>query len=425
MKATSMNLEQRSMKPLMMYFAALTATAANAADIRFTLDKPGNVSLGICDAKGRMIRTLLRAKPLPAGRHTVDWDGLDRDGTPMAGDFQWRLAASQGLESEYLLSIGTSMREHHWPAQHDALCAVAVDDQRIYVTAGLSEGMPQTAAMTRDGGWQWVSVPTGGWMGGYDLAVDGETLYFLGGPVTGTPECGFSCRRQRPVRMRDGLKNQTIWGTQGPMCWPVEPSDRPRRVDARDGELVVASPSTGLIVWLDPATGKEIDRLRIEGGLADVALARRRPGARHLGQRASSKRRVERPNEPFASPISSRRTASRSIASRAISLSPRRMRASRSSGSRPRGSCSRHSAARADAEPVATSPRISGTCRTSPAMARVDSLVTEAACTAPHGALLRLGHSSSTNGMGGRSFIRTSRRSPTMPTGCGCTRPAG
>ena len=191
MKATSMNLEQRSMKPLMMYFAALTATAANAADIRFTLDKPGNVSLGICDAKGRMIRTLLRAKPLPAGRHTVDWDGLDRDGTPMAGDFQWRLAASQGLESEYLLSIGTSMREHHWPAQHDALCAVAVDDQRIYVTAGLSEGMPQTAAMTRDGGWQWVSVPTGGWMGGYDLAVDGETLYFLGGPVTGTPNAAF------------------------------------------------------------------------------------------------------------------------------------------------------------------------------------------------------------------------------------------
>jgi hypothetical protein len=253
----------------------LLAMAAYAVDIPFTLDKPGNVSLAIYDAKGRMIRTLLRAEPMAAGKHTVAWDGLDRDGSPVAGDVQWRLATSQGLQSQYLLSIGTSMREHHWPAQHGALCALAVDKQRIYVTAGLSEGMPQTAAMTRDGGWQWASGPTGGWMGGYDLALDGDTLYFLGGPVT-QPDARLFVQEAATGRMRqgggDGLKNQSLWGTGGPLSWPVKTFDNPSRVDARDGELVLASPSTGLVVWLDPHTGGELDRLRIEGGLADVAL---------------------------------------------------------------------------------------------------------------------------------------------------------
>jgi hypothetical protein len=121
-------------------------SVAHVAEIPFTLDKPGNVSVAIYDAEGRQVRTLLRAKPLSAGRHTVIWDGLDRNGTALKGNFQWRLASSQGLQAEYLLSVGTSMRENHWPAQHDALCALAVDAQRVYVTAGLSEGMPQTAA---------------------------------------------------------------------------------------------------------------------------------------------------------------------------------------------------------------------------------------------------------------------------------------
>ncbi len=253
----------------------LMAMVACAVDIPFTLDKPGNVSLAVYDAKGRVICTLLRAEPMAAGKHTVAWDGLDGNGQPQTGDFQWRLATSQGLKSEYLLSVGTSMREHHWPAQHGPLCAVAVDKQRIYVTAGLSEGMPQTAAMTRDGGWQWVSGPTGGWMGGYDLALDGETLYFLGGPVT-QPDARLFVQDAATGRMRqgggDGLKNQSLWGTGGPLCWPVKVFDNPSRVDARDGELVVASPSTGLIVWLDPHTGEELDRLRVERGLTDIAL---------------------------------------------------------------------------------------------------------------------------------------------------------
>jgi hypothetical protein len=214
----------------------------------------------------------MRAKPLAAGRHAVAWDGLDHTGTPVEGDVQWRMATSQGLESQYLLSIGTSMREHHWPAQHIALCGVAVDAQRIYVTSGLSEGMPQTAAMTREGGWQWVSGPTGWWVGGYDLALDGDTLYFLGGPVAGDTSArktSLFVQQAGTGKGKPGLENTHSWGPYP--NWPVAALDEPRRVDARDGDLVLASPSTGLVVWLNPSNGKEIDRLQIEGGLVDIA----------------------------------------------------------------------------------------------------------------------------------------------------------
>ena len=242
-------------------------SSAYAVDIPFTLDKSGNVSLAIYDAKGRMIRTLLRAEPMTVGKHTVDWDGLDREGNPVTGDVQWRLATSQGLHSEYLLSVGTSMRENIWPAQHGPLCAVQTDGSRIFVTAGMSEGAPQTGCMNIDGKWRWVSGPTGGWMGGNDLALDGDTLYFLGGPMCN--DARLFVQQAENGQGKPGIRNTENWG--GYPNWHVEKFDHPRRVDARDGELVIASLS-GLIVWLDPITGEERDRLSVEGGLTDFSL---------------------------------------------------------------------------------------------------------------------------------------------------------
>jgi hypothetical protein len=79
------------------------ATASHAADIAFTLDKPGNVSLAIYDAKGRMIRTLQNAKPLAAGPHALAWDGLDQYGAPQPpGSYTWKALGSPGLEATFL-----------------------------------------------------------------------------------------------------------------------------------------------------------------------------------------------------------------------------------------------------------------------------------------------------------------------------------
>ncbi len=67
-------------------FLLLSPILTHAAAIPFTLDKPDNVSAAICDAQGHMVRELLHAAPKHAGKHSLIWDGLDRDvGRPTAG----------------------------------------------------------------------------------------------------------------------------------------------------------------------------------------------------------------------------------------------------------------------------------------------------------------------------------------------------
>jgi hypothetical protein len=47
--------------------------------ITVTLDKPGNVSAAVYDAQGSLVRELMHAAPMNAGKHSLIWDGLDRD----------------------------------------------------------------------------------------------------------------------------------------------------------------------------------------------------------------------------------------------------------------------------------------------------------------------------------------------------------
>ena len=57
------------------------ACAAEAArpsiPVRFTLDKPGLVTLVVDDAQGNRVRNLIAETPFAAGEHVVEWDGLD------------------------------------------------------------------------------------------------------------------------------------------------------------------------------------------------------------------------------------------------------------------------------------------------------------------------------------------------------------
>jgi hypothetical protein len=56
--------------------------------ITVTLDKPGNVSAAVYDAQGSLVRELMHAAPMNAGKHSLIWDGLDRDGNALpAGDY--------------------------------------------------------------------------------------------------------------------------------------------------------------------------------------------------------------------------------------------------------------------------------------------------------------------------------------------------
>jgi hypothetical protein len=237
---------------LLLLCAVSVCAAAVAVPVSYTLKRDARVSLAIYDARGRQVRTLLNADPQAAGAHTLTWDGLDRDGAPVpAGTYTWKLLGTQGLQAEYLLSVGTSVGERAWPGQHGGLIGVACDGARVFATAGMSEGSPQSVCLDLDGTYRWASPTLDAWECGLDLAVDGAALYFLGG-----------VEKKPPVLYRlDAATGEVQARTK------LEPGTA--RVDARDGAVVTADGKA--LTWRDPATGAAQATVAVDR-LGDVAL---------------------------------------------------------------------------------------------------------------------------------------------------------
>ncbi len=65
--------------------------------IRFELAEPGFTKLGVFDAQGRMVRSLLAAR-MPAGQHGVTWNGLDALGRPAASGAYFIRLKGDGID---------------------------------------------------------------------------------------------------------------------------------------------------------------------------------------------------------------------------------------------------------------------------------------------------------------------------------------
>ncbi|MBU2501278.1 T9SS type A sorting domain-containing protein [bacterium] len=62
--------------------------------VAFTLSRQEDVELEVLDVAGRVLTSLLAGETLPAGRHEIVWDGLDKVGRPAAsGTYVFRLSA--------------------------------------------------------------------------------------------------------------------------------------------------------------------------------------------------------------------------------------------------------------------------------------------------------------------------------------------
>ena len=164
----------------------ILASAAHAADIPITLAKPGNVSAGIYDSQGHLLRSLLHGKPMPAGEHRLAWDGLDASGRAMpAGEYEWRLLRNDGLQAEYLVSVGANpgwAPYGMWVGSHGPVHSVAVDiaKDRLYIGALSGENCPVFQCISLDGKTlHWQSEQLSSFMGAQRLAVRGNRLYLL------------------------------------------------------------------------------------------------------------------------------------------------------------------------------------------------------------------------------------------------------
>ncbi len=141
--------------------------------------KSGNVSIAIFDSQQRMVREILRAEPLGKGSHQFTWDELDFDGRPVpAGSYEWRSLQTDGLQSEFLMSIGTSVGERWWPGNHDAPTAIGVGDDS-FVVGALCEGVPLLVRCGLDGNVIWEQGQLGPGRIPYDVAIAGGKVYYL------------------------------------------------------------------------------------------------------------------------------------------------------------------------------------------------------------------------------------------------------
>lgn len=74
-------------------------------EIRFEIPRDTEVELTVFNILGRAIRTLT-SKRLPAGSHSVTWDGMDNEGTPVSsGIYFYRLKAGKYLDRKKMVLL--------------------------------------------------------------------------------------------------------------------------------------------------------------------------------------------------------------------------------------------------------------------------------------------------------------------------------
>ena len=170
-------------------FATVQAKAARTDGVPITFDLPraARVSLVVTDDTGWIVRELLRADKMEAGRHTIQWNGRDRyDEALPPGEYRWKLAYFDGMGTKFQGSVGNSARPPYRTAdgkgsmggQHGGPSVIAADSGGIYITGGAEEGHPAMRKIDVDGRTLWKRS-MGGFGVGRAVAVDSKHAFLI------------------------------------------------------------------------------------------------------------------------------------------------------------------------------------------------------------------------------------------------------
>ncbi len=259
-----------------------------AADVSFSVEIPrdGRVSIAIYNQDGQMVRTLATGKPVSKGLRQVTWDGLDRYGVPQpAGDYTWKLLATEGLRAEFITQVGQNV-DPVWEkatGNHESPNAVAVDATGLYRIGATNEGA-HWGVKTDLGGrhvWtndRWAKDPFV--QSTMAVTLVGERLFELlpNGHV-------YGYRSTTGRVFTGGDFDSKPWNLR----WegfepPPEASDRAKRKlsaaesprdlagDAANGLLVAAFPQHDAVAWFSAEDGKLVDSAKGLASLAGVAV---------------------------------------------------------------------------------------------------------------------------------------------------------
>ncbi|MBV9851248.1 MAG: hypothetical protein JO250_16380 [Armatimonadetes bacterium] len=172
------------------------AAAGGEIAYSYRLPHEANVTLGLYDAQGHLVRTLIKDAPRRAGRNTEYWDAKDQFGqTVAAGTYRVRGVTHPPISLQPVVSVGnpgtppwpTADGRGDWLSDEAAPQAAVTDGVNVYLAAPGSEKGHAIIAVGPDGRRLW----------GYDeaayprcvsLALGGRYLYALfSGPESEGP----------------------------------------------------------------------------------------------------------------------------------------------------------------------------------------------------------------------------------------------
>ena len=257
--------------------SALTIATGSvtSGSIHYDLKSPGFISLAVCNEKGQVLRTVLAGAERSAGPHDEPWDGLDEAGQKSPpGTYTWKLLQTQGLQAEYLMTLGLSVDFFNlWPGNHIGVTGLAVDATGVYLGSGCSEARGFVLKMSPDGQRLWTVDRNWfeEWQGPHSLAVDGDRLFLMqenydvirlsasngkAGPIWKLP---FD--KTKPQNLPSSKREDGGW-VKMKLGQAVETA----AVDlaAGQGKLVMSYENFDCFRWLDPLRGTVMKEVKVK-----------------------------------------------------------------------------------------------------------------------------------------------------------------
>jgi len=227
--------------------------------ISFTLAESGRTSLGVFSADGQaQLRSLLVGQRLAAGKHTVHWDGRDRDGRPVAaGTYRWKLVTGPGIEATFLDAIGANPKAGPWArwiGNHVGVNTIAVGPAGICVGSPIAEGPPNVHMFEPDFATTRWLAPHYGWSS-------------IGHRVLRMTDTGVvSLSQDAKVAVLDAKTGAGMAGFD--VLWPGDKrpdGDGGRELDlgASGDRFVIAYRAHDAVRWLDLASGKVVREAKV------------------------------------------------------------------------------------------------------------------------------------------------------------------
>jgi len=175
------------LEPQFTAFAESTLQPRGALTYAYTMPAEGNLTLGVFDISGHLLRWIVRGEHRRAGRSAEEWDGLDQYGKPIpAGSYQIKAIYHPPLGLDYQMTLGnpgsppwpTADDRGDWLSDESDPQGAATDGRWVFLAAPGSEKGYSIIAVDENGRRQW-GFQEDIYPRCVSLAVSGDYLYAL------------------------------------------------------------------------------------------------------------------------------------------------------------------------------------------------------------------------------------------------------